>query len=69
MQRAVNQEAGVKEAGMKYLECSCCGFLAAIPEKDDHLMLPCPFCTRAECSGERDFEVRTPEQFSELVEL
>lgn len=54
---------------MKYLECSCCGFLAVIPEKDKHDDLLCPFCYRTACKQEYEFEIRTAEEFKELAEL
>jgi len=34
---------------MKFIECECCGFLAAIPETDSHDIV-CPFCHKSECS-------------------
>jgi hypothetical protein len=35
---------------MKFLQCECCCFLAAIPLHDSHEDLPCPFCQRVKCA-------------------
>lgn len=50
---------------MKYLKCSCCSFLAVIPEKDSHDII-CPFCYKMKCEHELDknvFEIITKEEF------
>jgi hypothetical protein len=54
---------------MKYLECDCCGFLAAIPAKDEHDDLDCPFCKRSHCEHGGSFNEVTPEAFIELARL
>ena len=48
---------------MKYLECECCGFLAAIPVRDDHNDLQCPFCHRAQCDHGGRFIAISRESF------
>ena len=53
---------------MKYLECGCCGFLAVIPEKDDHEVLSCPFCLKSGCDAGY-YELCTTGQFMELAKL
>jgi hypothetical protein len=55
---------------MKYLECTCCGFLAVIQEKDDH-SFPCPFCVRTKCEHDKGktFEPISSISFKNKAEL
>jgi len=50
---------------MKFLECECCGFLAAIPEKDSEDLV-CPFCVKSSCPNGK-FEVIPFEDFLENI--
>lgn len=42
---------------MKFLQCDCCGFLAAIPKVSMHESLICPFCYRVGCNQGRFVEI------------
>ena len=52
---------------MKFLECECCGFLAAITKNISHEELICPCCFKVKCTHGGKFIEITKEMFSKII--